>query len=261
MATAAAPLPRFPLPGELPVLNASGAVVGYETPKKPRRGGGRKKKAVASPAKRGRGKRRGKAKKSGGVMARARQFFGGMRTARRVRRRAEVDASTARRRVRSASAVTTAAPAAPTAPTPKKARRSKGSGKRQKKSTAMTTAPASAPAKSRRGRKSDAPGSGIVRKTEKTFDSHRGVVRGVTIAAAAVGAVKLNARYPDGVTALGLEASTVAAAGTAGLAWAAKKLKMPRTASALVDVTVGAVVGTVVSGVATGKTPLLAKKA
>ena len=98
------------------------------------------------------------------------------------------------------------------------------------------------------------------RRTQQFFDKHRGTVRAATVLGTAVGAVQLNGMYPEGLTELHLEASTVAAVGSGVLAVAARRFGYKRVASAAVDVTLGAVTGTVVSSRITGKTPMLAKK-
>lgn len=95
-------------------------------------------------------------------------------------------------------------------------------------------------------------------KVEGLFDSNRNVVRGVTIMGVAIGAVKLNQQYPDGLTPLKLEASTCVAVGTTMAAFAARHFGFKRLASAAVDVALGAVTGTLAADVQAGKTPLLA---
>ena len=92
------------------------------------------------------------------------------------------------------------------------------------------------------------------------YDAHRNVVRSVTILSVAVGAVKLNQRYPDGFTPLQLEASTLGAMGSALLAFAARRFGWRRTSSSFVDVGLGFVSGGLASNVGSGKIPLLAKK-
>jgi hypothetical protein len=92
----------------------------------------------------------------------------------------------------------------------------------------------------------------------RLYNQHREVVRGLTMIGAGIGAVKLNQRYPEGLTPLKLEASTCVALGTTTAALIARHYGYKRVASSFVDVTIGAVAGTVASDIGRGKTPMMA---
>jgi len=102
---------------------------------------------------------------------------------------------------------------------------------------------------------------GIALRAAHAYDQHRTVVRVLTFTAAAVGAVQVNKKFPDGVQipfGIKLEASTVGSLGALGFAALFRKLGWRRTSSTLVDVGVGGLAGTIVDSVSRDK-PLIAR--
>ena len=298
--TVTAPPPRPPTPvaaakakkgiQQLPVLDASGKVTGYQDVKvRVKRGPRKAKAAPAAPTPAKAGKRGGRpAKKEGRAvagfnreqwltklrssgpqgskaymavmrdMAAAKRAAGGGKPAKRKPRPAAAAASPSARRRPSAAPAAAAASVAP---------------RRRRRRSAPPPMPAVAHAivpvapRPQKKRKTEAQ---IEREEHKAtwlgqaetqYDKHRAIVRGVTILSVAVGAVKLNQQYPDGFTPLNLEASTLGALGSGLLAFAFRRFGWRRTSSTLVDVGLGFVTGTLSSNVGSGKTPLIAKKA
>jgi len=101
-------------------------------------------------------------------------------------------------------------------------------------------------------------GKGILGKVAHTWDKHKTIGKAAAVAVGAVGAVKVNQKFPDGVDLkiVKVKASTAATVGTAILGGVAKRFGAKRISSALLHTAVGGAIGTVAETVAKGE-PLL----